>query len=814
MKLKLFFLLFCISINLFAERGRVQKAHGTVVTDMGTNLRGAIISTDWNTSYNLPADCKQKIFAAANTYGLNTVHLYLEKYDSPTGCNVQSADSIVEWTSQANMYLVITIGCGSNNGSFNLSQAKAFWNFYAGRYANRTHVVYEIHNEPIFACNGNGTSREDLAVVDLESQCYNIIRSKAPNTHVILYSNGGLSHTDQIQGMINGMQNAGISFANASIGYHGYYWCVNARDGMGYDNNTEALALDPLIAAGYSFISTEFDVDATLSGDDTKNGQLLKFYEQRNTSWLSFFDIAASTTPASLDSRFITGVNNMGLTWTPDNGTWPGNGGGTTYPVITAQGENLPDEGKEKAFDGNNNTKWFDYSATTWIQIQYSAAAVYNTYSIVSGNDEPTRDPKAWTLQGSNNGSTWTTLNSQTNQTWTARNQAKAFTFTNSTAYSYYKLNITANNGSASTQLSEIILSASGTDTQSPSVPAGLNASSITATSFTLSWSASTDNVGVTSYEVWRAAAIVGTTASTSLNITGLSCGSVNAMTVKAKDAAGNISAASSTYNVTTSPCGGGGLAGTAYRWSKNTTATSNSNRVAAAELIDGNTTTDVALNGGANDINNAYEAAGLVFSTATTVTAFEFINGFYGGSYDNGSFDSGIAIQTTTNGTTWKNATGWSISPAYLYCNTAISGTKYTFTGNATDIKGIRVVGKVHSSTTTGSWEARAREISAYSNLSKSAEIFKISQYNEPLYTNNVNLFPNPANTVINLNFEKQVNNTDLSIFNLEGRVLIKKSFLNSKSLNVDIKDLLNGIYFIKIDTGKNIQIKKFIKE
>lgn len=95
-------------------------------------------------------------------------------------------------------------------------------------------------------------------------------------------------------------------------------------------------------------------------------------------------------------------------------------------------------------------------------------------------------------------------------------------------------------------------ITSSGADTQAPTVPAGLAASSLTQTSFTLSWTASTDNVGVTAYEVYQNGLLLGSTALTTYNVTGLTASTSYAMTVKAKDAAGNVSAASTALNVTT----------------------------------------------------------------------------------------------------------------------------------------------------------------------------------------------------------------------------------------------------------------------
>ncbi|SNR17233.1 fibronectin type III domain-containing protein [Tenacibaculum jejuense] len=89
-------------------------------------------------------------------------------------------------------------------------------------------------------------------------------------------------------------------------------------------------------------------------------------------------------------------------------------------------------------------------------------------------------------------------------------------------------------------------------DTQAPSRPNNVTASNVTSTSLTLSWSASTDNVGVTGYDVYQGSTLIGTTASTSTNITGLTANTAYTFTVRAKDAANNQSNASTAVNVTT----------------------------------------------------------------------------------------------------------------------------------------------------------------------------------------------------------------------------------------------------------------------
>lgn len=90
------------------------------------------------------------------------------------------------------------------------------------------------------------------------------------------------------------------------------------------------------------------------------------------------------------------------------------------------------------------------------------------------------------------------------------------------------------------------------TDTQAPTAPTSLVASGTTSTTTTLNWSASLDNVGVVGYDVYRGTTNLGTVTTTSANITGLTAGTAYTFSVKAKDAAGNVSASSNTVNVTT----------------------------------------------------------------------------------------------------------------------------------------------------------------------------------------------------------------------------------------------------------------------
>jgi M6 family metalloprotease-like protein len=91
-------------------------------------------------------------------------------------------------------------------------------------------------------------------------------------------------------------------------------------------------------------------------------------------------------------------------------------------------------------------------------------------------------------------------------------------------------------------------------DTQAPAAPSSLSASNVATTTATLVWNPSTDNVGVTGYDVLRAGSVVGSSTTTSATVSNLTPGTSYTFTVRARDAAGNLSAVSNAVTVTTQP--------------------------------------------------------------------------------------------------------------------------------------------------------------------------------------------------------------------------------------------------------------------
>ncbi|MET9792468.1 carbohydrate binding domain-containing protein [Streptomyces canus] len=98
-----------------------------------------------------------------------------------------------------------------------------------------------------------------------------------------------------------------------------------------------------------------------------------------------------------------------------------------------------------------------------------------------------------------------------------------------------------------------------GSDTQAPSAPGSLRSTGKTSSSVSLAWNASSDNVGVTAYDVYSGSNQVLSVSGTSATVSGLAASTSYTFTVKARDAAGNVSAASNAVSVTTDAGGGGG---------------------------------------------------------------------------------------------------------------------------------------------------------------------------------------------------------------------------------------------------------------
>src|SRR6478736_4753959 len=130
------------------------------------------------------------------------------------------------------------------------------------------------------------------------------------------------------------------------------------------------------------------------------------------------------------------------------------------------------------------------------------------------------------------------------------------FTFAGLTCGTSYTLGVEAFDaaGNISPRTSITSSTSACPDVTPPSAPSALVAGSVTRTSLVLSWTGSTDNVGVTGYRVFRDGVSAGTSATPSFSFAALVCGTSYVLGVEAFDAAGNVSARPA-ITATTSAC-------------------------------------------------------------------------------------------------------------------------------------------------------------------------------------------------------------------------------------------------------------------
>ncbi|TMU99528.1 discoidin domain-containing protein [Streptomyces sp. DASNCL29] len=102
--------------------------------------------------------------------------------------------------------------------------------------------------------------------------------------------------------------------------------------------------------------------------------------------------------------------------------------------------------------------KWLGHGDRAWLEFTLRRPVAVGHYVLTSADDVPGRDPKDWTLKGSNDGEHWADLDSRVEESFAHRHQPRGFTFAATTAYRHYRLEITRNAGEDQIQLSQVRL--------------------------------------------------------------------------------------------------------------------------------------------------------------------------------------------------------------------------------------------------------------------------------------------------------------------------------------------------------------------
>ena len=359
---------------------------------------------------------------------------------------------------------------------------------------------------------------------------------------------------------------------------------------------------------------------------------------------------------------------------------------------------------------------------------------------------------------------------------------------TASTAYSFYvKAKDAAGNVSTASSTINVTTTAAS-DTQAPTAPTSLAASSVAQTTLTLGWTASTDNVGVTGYDVYKNGSLIVTVTATTYSVTGLTAATAFSFYVKAKDAAGNTSTASSTINVTTLSNGG--------TLNKETFANFSAGGSYVSGTFIGQDGSTWSYSGSRGDI--AITGSALTFGKALSPLS-NTVSGTIQGGISTLKFDYMKAFSTAVNLNVYvnnvlvKTITGGTVNVA------ASSGTITVNVSGAFTIRFVQV------NSTAGQVAIDNIEWTSYTApLGMPKEI----NTNPAEYR----LFPNPAIDAITITVANS-NANQYTIVDLFGKT-VESGNLNSE-VQINVSDLIKGLYIVKVrdDKGKT-HTMRFLKQ
>jgi len=332
-----------------------------------------------------------------------------------------------------------------------------------------------------------------------------------------------------------------------------------------------------------------------------------------------------------------------------------------------------------------------------------------------------------------------------------------------------------------------INLGGAAPDTQAPTAPGSLSASNVTQTTLTLSWNASTDNVGVTGYDVFQGSTNLGSVAGTSANITGLSPATAYSFRVRAHDAAGNNSGFSNTVNVTT-------LSNTV------TYCTSQGNNT-NDEYIDrvqlGSINNLSGNNGGYGNFTSISTSLTKGSSNTITITP-RWTGRTYSEAYrvwidynQDGDFnDAGEQVYSRSR------TTASSISGSFTVPTSALSG--------ATRMR----VSMKYNANPTSCETFTYGEVEDYTVIISNSVNQGISG-GTGFNSSEMSIYPNPAKHTLNISLV-EANGKDYVIYNIMGQVIGKGLYTES----LDVSSLQSGVYMLEVNTHNNKLMKRFIKE
>ena len=224
---------------------------------------------------------------------------------------------------------------------------------------------------------------------------------------------------------------------------------------------------------------------------------------------------------------------------------------------------------------------------------------------------------------------------------------ASGLQFNAGTSGNTFMNNVTGESNGSKVVIADAIRWVYAGDLTPPSVPENLTATATSTTGMSLSWTASTDNTGVTGYKIYRDSALAGTSPTTSYADSGLTANTQYSYTVSAYDGASNESAQCSPvskYTLSTPPSGSIITCDkTAGGWSDSADFVFGNAGFGAGKVASYRCVWDGSASHTWNDTETAWTTASKTVTADTTTHAFYFhVKGYNGDGVGNGTLDLG----------------------------------------------------------------------------------------------------------------------------------------------------------------------------
>ncbi len=337
-------------------------------------------------------------------------------------------------------------------------------------------------------------------------------------------------------------------------------------------------------------------------------------------------------------------------------------------------------------------------------------------------------------------------------------------------------------------------------DTTAPTVPTGLTASNVTSTGVTVSWTASTDNIGIAGYDVYQNGVLKTSVTGTSASIIGLTASTAYSFTVKAKDAAGNISASSTALNVTTSASAS---TITELYFSEYLEGSSNNK---ALEITN---STGASINLSAYTIKKQTNGAGS-WSTGLTLSGTLANNGKF--VLVNSSISSACYSTATANLSTAATELAFNGNDAVgLFKNGTLIDLIGTFNGGTADFAIDQTLRRKTTVTVPRTSFNKTTDWDIYTTDTCSGLGNRIASSNTALAAN-IRMYPNPSNGNFEISFEDLTQKYSVEVYSILGQKVYE--IKNIISGSVSVNNLNKGIYLVKVNQNDNSMVKQVIVE